>query len=207
MKADTDGVSVVIAGSWNSRIFSPDWITKNLTNSEEISVELPLGNPTLPPRLGFDNIKLIVTHNKLIVKPDDGLEDTMQRAYQIAKKSVSILTHTPISAVGVNFNFKEDNLTESLAKAFTLNDADEISNVSDAIDYTTIKRGLIIGDMYLNLSLHLKNMETSTIAININQPVQTSQEALDFFENHDMTSLQKFVVDFLTKTYHLELTE
>ncbi|GAB6059736.1 hypothetical protein [Desulfonatronum parangueonense] len=205
MKIDVDGLSTVVVGAWNSRIFNPNWLTEHLTKSVEITVEMPFGNPTLPPRMRFDGIKLIVTHNKLVTQPDDSLDESIKKSQQIAMKSVQILGHTPITATGFNYQFIEEDINDKLAGFFNLNDIDDLSDNQALIIATEIKRGFLFNDKEIYLTFQNDSSGKIIIHVNVHKDVKGSHEALEFLSSHDPIILKDEILSLLDNVYNLKL--
>jgi len=45
MRELLDGRTLVIPGSWNARIFTPEWVTKYLAEAQTVEVALGIGQP------------------------------------------------------------------------------------------------------------------------------------------------------------------
>lgn len=203
MKKNIDGFSTVILGAWNARIFTPDWVSKNLTRTENIGVELPMANPNLAPRLRFDKIKLIVSHNSLITIPDDDFDETAITAYNVAISSLEKLEHTPVSGVGINFQYTSEGI-DILKDIANFVDVDKISNRLNTISYTAISRGIIIDELFVNYSIRQEEF-SAVIDINIHKDVLSAIEASEYLKKYNVIDLQKKFYEFLYDVYGLEI--
>ncbi len=172
--------TIVIVGDWNIAIFTPDWISGRLTESQEIEVQIPIGSLGQPPRLGFDALFLRVLPDRLVLAPKDDRSGALAQLERVSTKVLEDLDHTPVRAVGVNFCFLEENPTEQLLGAFRLADQDYLSDQGAALETTTIKRKLIIQEKILNLTVERGNRGSVTILMNFHKNVTSSLEAADF---------------------------
>ena len=143
----------MVAGHWNRAIFNPQWIIGRLTEDKQIGLEIPLGSPELPIRVTFDELALTVMASRLQVnvkRCDDAL---LERAVKVVKRVLTDLTHTPISALGVNFRFQCDAPGEKLLEAFDVRDLPALSGDGLAVQSTTISRSLKLQEQAINLTL------------------------------------------------------
>jgi len=99
--------SVVVLGSMNPAIHHPQWYRhRDLLTLDEVN--LALAGPDLVVTPGFAQFsvgKITVTcvQQRWAVQTTD--QSQFQRVVTIAKQVMDTLTHTPISVVGINFDF------------------------------------------------------------------------------------------------------
>jgi hypothetical protein len=105
MKPATEKWSIVVLGHWNSAIFSPGWIAGRLTSSKEIGIEFAVDEPMQPPRFSFDGIYLRLAERRLVLAPSTPDDAVLQQMEGVACRVLQELPHTPVSAVGGNFQF------------------------------------------------------------------------------------------------------
>lgn len=164
-----DQVTVVIAGAWDSRIFSPAWIAKHLALSEnpEIGVSFPVSSLPLPLRYEFDGITLQVAQDKMVILASESKFGTAEK---ICERVLIALPHTPIAAVGVNFQFAEDDPSDKLLKAFPSEDTNDISDAGFSIRSTTIKRSTVLtkSGVAHAVNISLSQTEDDTVVFDFN---------------------------------------
>ena len=120
---------LVIAGSWNTTVFSPKWLNENLWN-------LPLDTP-IPTQLNFHNdrfvskvynlgnIKMDISDKKIsfnIIKEDP---EDFEKVLDWAKRIINLLPQTPIAEIGYNIKTIEEVLVkipEINFKGYTVDD-------------------------------------------------------------------------------------
>jgi hypothetical protein len=166
MQPRTEGWSIVVVGHWNSAIFSPGWIAGRLTSSKEVGIEFAVDEPIQPPRFTFDGISLRLAERRLVLAPSTPDDIVLQQMEDVACKVLGELPHTPISAIGINFQFLEPEPVGTIAELFDLKDGGPLSDSGFLLKSTDIKRTVERDDQLLNLTLSFR--ENSTILIDFN---------------------------------------
>lgn len=116
MRPIQDSFSIVIVGSWNHRIFSENWVAENLAKDagSKVSLAFPIGDPGAPNRLEFENILMFASPGNIRLTPKEQTLEGLNYCREIAVRILETLSHTPISAFGVNFQFQEDEEIEKI---------------------------------------------------------------------------------------------
>ncbi len=105
LEAVRDHWTIVILGKWNTAIFSPEWLAQNVFQTQEIGLEFGMV-PGMPRRITANKVTLIPTQSSLILAPADLDDSTLLRMEQIACTILDLLTHTPVTNVGINFGYR-----------------------------------------------------------------------------------------------------
>lgn len=103
-------ISIVIAGKWNVKIFTPAWILKELLGVKENSgiIEVAFNQDSLQTLYRHKTIQLIPTESHFEIKiPKPYKPELLREANSIAIKLLQLLPYTPGLAVGFNFRFKK----------------------------------------------------------------------------------------------------
>jgi hypothetical protein len=190
-----------MAGSWNRRIFSPAWVSGRLTTAKEIGIEVPVDNPGLPIRLTFDDIHLSVTSGKLVLTMDRPEDALLQRCREVAIQALRELPHTPLMAVGVNYQFVADQPEEPLLHVFNLSDNNSLSDAGVRMRSTVIQRNLLFEEQTINLSLTFGDDQKVLVAFNFHKDTASSEQAVDFLTAHS-TDLKEKTFELLNKIYN-----
>jgi hypothetical protein len=122
MRAVVDKWSIVIAGYWNRMIFSSPWVAQHLHGGGPVEIEVPLNNPMEPPRFTIGNVRFVVTPQRAIFTPTTLAREAVERTEAVALTVLQLLPHTPMSAIGVNFQFIEEHPPEPLLGLFRFAD-------------------------------------------------------------------------------------
>jgi len=129
-KPDPDKWNIVVLGMWNPHVFSPQWMAKHLFEKEEIEigVEMALA-PGLPARFAVEGVKVLVREDRLAVGVDGELtDDALERMAKVAGDILRKLCHTPVSAVGFNFSWSEDDPPDQFKDLFRSRDIGPIAD-------------------------------------------------------------------------------
>lgn len=201
MKPIVDGWSIVLAGAWNRRIFSPNWLKENkITEQEQIGIAVPINNPTLPIRVDFDDIYMHISDDRLIFSPKECTNDNITKIHSAAKKILETLPHTPLIATGINFQFQEDICPEKMKKTFNINDS--FSEAAGDILNLEIKRSFKHSVGVLNFTVSGPiDLSVITIDYNFHKDVEKTEQAISFLTTEDIVKLKDEAIKLYTTAY------
>lgn len=106
--------SLVLLGIWNPAILNPVWLAQNVHETAagqgvQVQAEQFLLVPGQPPRFTVFGIRYTPSRNRLVIHPTEVTEENFGLAQRVAGRILSLLPHTPIAAVGQNFEFVEEH--------------------------------------------------------------------------------------------------
>lgn len=183
---DTD--TLVIIGAWNRAIFSQDWVMKNLLpDAKNVKIEYPI-NGIGSLRFSTEDISFFIFGERLIFKALNSKEQTYRTIISIARQLLRLLSHTPISALGINFVYKTDSLS-------IFNSFDDTKYLVDfigrEINSQELTRSFSLDDV-LTLNLKMQsNDKQSIIDFNYNYSVNTPLDAINVFGDSDDIIIEK----------------
>lgn len=183
---DTD--TLVIIGAWNRAIFSQDWVMKNLlSDAKNVKIEYPI-NGIGSLRFSTEDISFFIFGERLIFKALNSKEQTFRTIISIARQLLRLLSHTPISALGINFVYKTDSLN-------IFNSFDDTKKLVDfigrEINSQELTRSFSL-DEVLTLNLKMQsNDKQSIIDFNYNYTVNTPLDAINVFGDSDDIIIEK----------------
>ncbi len=183
MQPNLDGWSIVVAGHWNFRILRPEWIIEHLTDSKNVGIEIPISNPSLPPRFRFDDLILRADGQRLVVSPESTDESVLQRVELVARKVLLELPHTPVTATGVNFQFVEKEPDADLLRIFKVEDTAALADGGFSVQATSIQRRLESTNGILNLTATLSEDSDVVMDFNFHLDVTFTHDAADFLDS------------------------
>jgi len=152
MRPKTDHWTIVVAGGWNVRVFSPEWVGRNLIPEKPLNVEVPLVSPVQQLRFIAGGVVLIPGEDRLIVGVQEPSIANMAKAEAIALRAVELLSHTPMGAVGVNFGFETLTPTDQLTRLFRVADISALSGFGATVLQTKVVRRLAVDGETLNIT-------------------------------------------------------
>lgn len=118
--------SLVIVGAWNPSILRPDWLAREVFRFPEgsqapVTMEFAMV-PGAPPKFTLGDISFVPMKQRLILYPK---ETTPTALADVEAKALAILTllpHTPVVAIGENFEFFDDSPTRDQMRVFEVED-------------------------------------------------------------------------------------
>ena len=150
---EEDSIGLVIVGDWNVRIFTPEWITTNISKSENIQIEFSINNMDAPIRFTHNDIRIIPSNSRFTFSPQKYDTITFSRIENMVKNLCESLYHTPITAYGINFKILDTDPNPLLLDSFNLTDDSRFSDAGFEIKSRKIIRVLQIEDGILNFKI------------------------------------------------------
>lgn len=184
MKYEEDSISLVLAGSWNVNIFTPEWVAKNVfETTKDITIEFSLNSYEAPRRLSADNIRLIPSSTKVIFHPQKLEPEIFKKLETAAKKLCSSLPHTPITGYGINYEIFEYEPDERLLRKFSFVDDNEFDELGLPLKTKAISRSLRYNDGMLNFSKTYDDEERKVgLNFNFHYPVPKAETVVESIE-------------------------
>src|SRR4051794_13893072 len=100
------GWSVVLLGSWNRMIFTPEWVSTRLFHQPEIETFVAL-MPNMPLIYQHEQVVFEVAQPRLLFRPRVANDACFAQCETMARTVLDALRDTPLQAVGVNVAFTE----------------------------------------------------------------------------------------------------
>ena len=209
MQPNRESFSIVMLGSWNPSIFSTEWVLKHLADEDESEVELayPLDDPTAPRKITFEGISMFPGRKRLMLNPVEPTVEGMEKCAKVAFKIISLLSHTPIGNMGVNFSFTESENTNDLDDSFF---TPNLTNILGeyVINQASYSRSLSKeGDDFVLSYSVTQSEESYTLSYNFNY----SQSDVGFYKECLESDIVKKHYDeavaFSVKYHNIELEE
>lgn len=165
--------SVVLLGSWNPAIFLQQrWIIEHLANNatSDIAFAMPINDPNNTPRISFDDQHIFVNPFLLKLEPRSQNVDGLTASATYANRILTILGHTPVSACGINFTFREeaDELSPDLSSLLEFIDSARLETASNSTTVASaLKRSLQLEEN-VALNLTISKSEQGTVDLEFN---------------------------------------
>jgi hypothetical protein len=167
--------AVVIAGFWNRMIFTPQWVAQNIYELPEIEALVAFA-PIVPVIYRDESVEMRMSATRLEFIAREHRDENLTRAEQLASRVLERLAVTPVTAVGINFAFSENQPNDRLLELFNFSDNAELADRGWGIDAKRIVRTLSQAEQVLNLTYSL----TGTIIgidLNYHYAVQSAEGA------------------------------
>jgi hypothetical protein len=106
--------SLVVAGAWNPAILTPPWILRHAfhkppQDQTPVQVFLPATAGLIfeVPRYALEGVAYSVRPDALVFAPNSSDDDSLKKVETASANIVDVLSHTPITGVGHNFEFRD----------------------------------------------------------------------------------------------------
>lgn len=211
MELVKDSATLVLVGIWNPAILNPEWLARYVFNKgdKEVPVTLEFTPfPGLPPRLTIEGIVIQPGRTRVVIRLPDKLgEEELDKAGGVAAALFKELPHTPIRAVGQNFEFVETAPTEEQLRIFTsTNDLAQKCDFRFDMTGQKIVASIAFEERTLNLTRMFENGRLTT-SFNFHYNVTSASDAAakitgphSFKENH------RYALRVIRSLYGVDLT-
>lgn len=151
MQLDLTRPTLVITGAWNAAIFSPGWIAKNLFDYP-VGAEVPAvqvigaNGDALRQIVYMKNMGLRTDGSRVELYANAGDAEHLANVETYAVKLMTVLPHTPIGSMGINFHFVLPDASDDLLNR--LDTKEDIAQHFQVLS-TQIKSKLAVDDSYV----------------------------------------------------------
>jgi hypothetical protein len=198
--------NIVTIGSWNPAIFSPEWAKNNLAIDKEKDVILAIPmQMSLPPRLSVDEVNIYPSTMSLMIDCIEYGKQSRDACSQKVERISSLLEHTPVSGVGVNFRFAFDiSEASTLIELFSFNDASKINSNIYRLSSSSVRRSFLLDDSMLNLSIE-SNVDKFICEFNFHSDIRQLSEVIVKTSIDRIESYHSQAVEFMNTVYDIDL--
>lgn len=168
-----DKWTIVLVGQWNPRIFSPEWVGRNLLDGESVVVELVAAPTVHLLRFATDDLLIAPSNDRLVIGVKRINEATLNRAEEVAKRALRKLHHTPVTAIGVNLGYIDADPDD--VGLFELNDISGLSGIGAQLIQTEVVRKVSIDDQVINIK-HVLGGGGRELNLNFHHDAVASEE-------------------------------
>lgn len=147
-------VSIIVSGQWNTSIFSPNWVFKNVFKIKE-SDEAEVGIDGSEFKIVFkiNNLTLVPNSNFVEFKISDHSDDTLLYAANSCIQLIQLLPHTNKLAVGLNYKYDKSTRFDESKKSNALAGYD-VSQVTFEKKFETCRLNVIMDNNYTLFNYH-----------------------------------------------------
>lgn len=189
MKQEPCDWNVVIAGSWNRAILTPNGIAKRLFKLPEgtgIQVLVPV-DLLQPPKVKHGGIVATVDERRLIIGTETPTWEALAKAMQTGCNALADLPETPVLAAGVNVRFEIRDCVSQVEDIVQCVLDTHLSDAGYEIVTTGLTRSLRVKDDVfkegvLNLSLHKKEPGSMRMEVNFHRDSKTPADLIKWLQ-------------------------
>jgi hypothetical protein len=210
MKSEMDKWSIVLAGSWNRAIFTPNWMAKYLfeesqESSEKRELKVEVEVPVIPA-LGalvftIADLRIQVDSQKAIITPKLCTDKVLRLAETVARRILKTLPHTPLQAFGINFVFVETDPTPEVLPVFEIGDWSRLAEHTGSENKIAVTRSIKLEGHLLNLTI-TKDGGTVYFQFNFHFELKDASAASGQLENQ-VLQCRDVALGILEKVYNL----
>ena len=184
-------------------IFSPEWLqARGITHAgQPLSLEIS-ANFASPPRMAFRGLTLRVDSQKLVLGTDSPQDDRLADMEQVIGTILDELPHTPVAALGINFQWTEQHPPLPVLRCFDTTDAGSLAEAGLEIGQSSVIRRLNDHGRMINLNLTLNGGEVY-FDFNFHHEVASAVEAGAAIQGAVISSRDR-ALEILQTVYELE---
>ncbi len=196
--------NLVVAGTWNVAIFSPQWSGKRfreLDGTETIQVEYATDHGGTRVRYSSEDLILTPLPDRLVVGFKELEDHILTKAEKLVLRILDDLPHTPVSGLGINFSFTEEDPGDELVEIFRSGDREKLAEMRYPILSTGLSHTLKCEPGVLNISLSFDQDQGNVSArLNFHHELSSAQEAPRIFGERALRC-QSIAYDILETGY------
>lgn len=202
------GFNILILGRWNPSIFSPQWVRANVAGAgDEVMLALPIGNPAAPLRISFAGVQLFTAPDFLEIKPSALDDASIDACARVADNILALLSHTPITAIGVNVRFEDAAASTELDPLFLFPDQGLIDPVKYPVISSSVARCFDLGQQdLLNLTV-TQQKDNYVLEFNFHTDSQDIEVVRSRVSPNCVRRRLEQARDFLKDTYNATIEE
>jgi len=201
MESYENSNTIVILGNWNKNIFNMNWVAKNLFDLKQIQIEFPL-MISEPPRFIGKEIMLTIDDNRIMFTALKNTNKILLTMIEIVNILPKFFEMTPVSAIGLNFGFVEDNL-EKISYLFELPDNAVLSDNGAIINNYAIKRNIKLENLEFNLAINKLERKVH-FDVNLHNNITNIKEINKLYNKDNIVNKKEIVMNFLNDVYKLD---
>ena len=155
MPAEPFSWNVVIVGSWNPAILSPDGISRRLFQLPQgtpVELEMAVDRPG-QFRVGYQGILVVPSSISLEIAARVPDRNSLLRACDLGKRALETLPETPVSAAGMNIRYQFAEVPDRIFDLVKAPLDAALSDAGFAVRGALTKRGIEIEPGMLNLQI------------------------------------------------------
>lgn len=162
-------------------IFSPTWVGSEVFQRDMVETLVPL-SPIAPTIFRSENRELRVSSRRLDFMAKEQTIGALKECGRLASVVSSKLSSTPLTGVGVNFGFVEDNPTQDLLASFNMTHDAQIGTLGWELGEKQMHRVVTKDKRSLKLIMRLE-MGKVMLDLNFHYPVYSAGDAVPILEN------------------------
>lgn len=199
--------NIITVGAWNPAIFSPEWVKNNLATDKEKDVILAIPmQMTMPSRLTVDQVNIYPSTTSLMIDCTEYGEQSRNACSEKLGIIATLLEHTPVSGVGINFRFAfEISEVPLLTELFSFDDASKIDTSTYQPSSSEIKRSFVLqNSSVLNLKIELQT-DKFLCEFNFHSDIKQLLDMKDKTSIEQINNYHQQAIGFMSSVYEIDI--
>ena len=174
---------------------------------KDVILAIPM-QMNLPPRLTVDEVNIYPSVQALVIDCIENEKNSFVACSRKLKLIASLLQHTPVSAVGINFKFAFE-IAEAplLIELFSFNDAAKLDSDKYKLTSSTVKRTFALHDStMLNFSIESKT-DRFLCEFNFHSDIRQLSEITEKTSTSQIENCRSQAIEFMNTVYGIDLNE
>lgn len=205
MRPNPEGWNIVVVGAWNVAIFNPQWLGKHIFQSKEVQIQFALQVGQGSPRFLADQIVVTPSRGRVLFSPTVLEDAALLKIEQAATRTLELLTHTPVNAVGINFSFKQAEVGADLNRLFENGDSGRLADAGVIVAGRSFTRQLMLESQQINLTIAIEQTGIQ-FDFNFNTRVRDTGKAIAAISGR-ILGCRNTAVRLLSEAYNINLEE
>lgn len=183
--------TIVIVGTWNFGIFTPEWVKENVLQDEgEIQVLYPTTPMLSLKYVVKDKYSFAINNNRLEFQLLSNTEENSIELLKPIRNILRCLVYTPIQSCGINFVFSCKEMGETIAK---LGNTERLTGLlkSNLISIELTRSYKIKDNCILNLKI-LQADDNTLFDFNYSFTTKNNKEILDVLGDDNIINVYRF---------------
>lgn len=178
--------SIVAVGQFNPAIVTPGWLrAEKILTAEEAKVEQLVGATSAARRFQMEGFVWTVSWDRLVFERLTEDQNEACQPAEIVRALLGRLEHTPVRAIGVNFEFDGDEKSPALACAVGGRPVPQLAAVLGAQIAATHLQVVLLDDRGVQVQVNVGvegDSPVPSVGLNFHRPVASAKEGVTVLE-------------------------
>ena len=153
MEPNLESWNVILAGAWDVRLFTPEWLSTHLFYNGQLDVELGVGAGFHTIRFVGDQVVITPTPERLVFGVREATPACLSAAVSAATLILGLLPHTPVAGAGINISYHVHEPPASMVELFEFHDSSRMNALKCKVQGAEITRSILMADWNAQINL------------------------------------------------------
>lgn len=192
--------TLVIVGTWNVGIFTPEWVKENVFIEKDFQILFPTNVMNSLKFVIPNKYSFAINGSRLEFQLNDNSDANSKELLEPVRNILRSLVHTPVNSFGINYVFKTKEMPGLLSNLPHTNEIKDYFRVE--IESTEVLRAIKLdNDNILNFKISQKGEEI-IFDYNFSYNVNKIQGILDFLGEDNIINNKRNIAKKLLSTVY-----